>query len=220
MGNLCNKINLNTTQTNRNASEDVKLFSGALAKKNSPINNIKITNTYSIQTVFTTHQLNNEVKVAHYTPTIFPLVPIVNDKTYRICNESWKYIINKKCNENTSGISIFYNDFYKRLSSINDGNKIITFIENRSKGKNKIAEKGNIIIRIIKFVLDKENHTESKLQTLGKIYKKFNLDPYFYSIFIETLIYTISSNLDYKATHEVMTEWINLFAFIIKRILK
>jgi hemoglobin-like flavoprotein len=162
---------------------------------------------------------SNDIVIAHYTPSIFPLVPIVNDKTYTICNDTWKYIFNKK-SENSSGISTFYNDFYKRLASTDDGNKIIIFIENNCKGKNKIAEKGNIIIQVIKFVLDKKSHNEYQFKKLWKIHKKLNIDLQFYPIFAETLIYTISDNLDYKATQAVMAEWINLFCYIMQSVFK
>jgi hemoglobin-like flavoprotein len=166
-------------------------------------------------------KIDNEIKIAHYTSCIFPLVPLINDNTYDICNESWKYIINKKIvNNNLSGISMFYNEFYKRLSLIDTNNKIITLIEKNCKGENKITAKGNLIIIIIKFALDKTQHTNAKFKKIKILAKKYNIDPYVYSIFLETLIYTISDNLEYNATHNIMKEWINLFAYILKEFLK
>jgi len=58
-----------------------------------------------------------EVQVAHYTPSIFPLVPIINTQINKLCIDSWKLICNKKemteSGIELSGITLFYNDFYE-----------------------------------------------------------------------------------------------------------
>ena len=40
-----------------------------------------------------------------------------------------------------------------------------------------------------------------------------------YSIFVQTLLYTISNQLENHANHEVMEAWVNLFSFIMKSML-
>ena len=65
-----------------------------------------------------------EVQVAHYTPSIFPLVPILNPGINRICSESWKIIVAKKemteSGFELNGITLFYNDFYARLDEVDE----------------------------------------------------------------------------------------------------
>ena len=66
--------------------------------------------------------------MAHYTPCIFPIIPIINQKINELCSESWKKnCSNKEILESgfeVSGITLFYNDFYERLSIVDEGHKI------------------------------------------------------------------------------------------------
>ena len=43
--------------------------------------------------------------------------------------------------------------------------------------------------------------------------------PWMYSAFVQTLLLTISSRLGHRATHDVMEAWVNVFAFVLKRML-
>ena len=75
-----------------------------------------------------------DVQVAHYTPSMFPLVPVINPEINAICAESWKKIVNKKeivkddQGMNTgavmAGITMFYNDFYTRLEEVDQQKKV------------------------------------------------------------------------------------------------
>ena len=167
-----------------------------------------------------------EVQVAHYTPSIFPLITIINPGINRICTESWKHIVAKKemteSGFELNGITLFYNDFYARLDEVDENKKIEAVLSAHSTGLNKIAEKGAIIIRIINYVLSlKQNdeQTQFRLYALGKAHAKREIRPYMYSIFVQCLLYTISSQLGLYASHEVMEAWVNTFSFVMKSML-
>ena len=167
-----------------------------------------------------------EVQVAHYTPSIFPLVPIINPGINRICTESWKIICAKKemteSGMELNGITLFYNDFYQRLDEVDENKKIEAVLSAHSTGVNKIAEKGAIIVRIVQYVLSlKQNDepTQFRLYALGKAHAKRDIRPYMYSIFVQCLLYTISNQLGLHASHEVMEAWVNMFSFIMKSML-
>jgi len=167
-----------------------------------------------------------EVQVAHYTPSIFPLVPIINTQINKLCIDSWKLICNKKemteSGIELSGITLFYNDFYERLQLVDENKKIESVLSAHSTGTNKIAEKGAIIIRIINYALSitkNDEQTQFRLYNLGKAHTKRAIRPYMYSVFIQTLLYTISNQLGLYATHEVMEAWVNVFSFIMKSML-
>jgi hemoglobin-like flavoprotein len=167
-----------------------------------------------------------EVQVAHYTPSIFPLVPIINSQINQLCVDSWKLICNKRETSESglelNGITLFYNDFYERLLLVDENNKIESVLSAHSTGMNKIAEKGAIIIRIINYALSitkNDEQTQFRLYNLGKAHTKRTIRPYMYSVFVQTLLYTISNQLGLYATHEVMEAWVNVFSFIIKSML-
>ena len=167
-----------------------------------------------------------DVQVAHYTPSIFPLVPIINETNNQICVDSWKLICNKKeiteSGVELNGITLFYNDFYERLNNVDENKKIESILSAHSTGLNKIAEKGAIIIRIINYTLSinrNDEQTQFRLFNLGKAHAKRAIRPYMYSIFVQTLLYTISNQLGLYATHEVMEAWVNIFSFIMKSML-
>ena len=167
-----------------------------------------------------------DVQVAHYTPSIFPLVPIINSQINRLCVDSWKLIYSKKEKTDSgvelTGITLFYNDFYERLKLVDENRKIESVLSAHSTGLNKIAEKGAIIIRIINYVLSitkNDEQTQFRLYNLGKAHTKRAIRPYMYSIFVQTLLYTIANQLGIYATHEVMEAWVNVFSFIMKSML-
>ena len=170
-------------------------------------------------------RLGNKYAI-HYTPSIFPLVPIINSEINQLCIDSWKLICNKKETTESgvelTGITLFYNDFYERLSLVDENRKIESILSAHSTGLNKIAEKGAIIIRIINYALSirkNDEQTQLRLYNLGKAHTKRSIRPYMYSVFIQTMLYTISNQLGLYATHEVMEAWVNVFSFIIKSML-
>ena len=167
-----------------------------------------------------------DIKVAHYTPSIFPLIPVINIKNNKLCTDSWKIICNKRemmeSGIELTGITLFYNDFYERLHTVDENKKIESVLSAHSTGLNKIAEKGAIIIRIVNYALSlskNDEETQFRLYNLGKAHATRSIRPYMYSIFIQTLLYTISNQLGTDATHEVMEAWVNIFAFIMKSML-
>ena len=196
---------------------------------NNKNSSILATNTdiISIQTQMKLkYDIPIEVQVAHYTPSIFPLVPIINPTINKLCVDSWKYIVQKRemtaSGIELTGITLFYNDFYERLNIVDENKKIESVLSSHSYGLNKIAEKGAIIIRIVNYALSlttNDEQTQFRLYTLGKAHAKRAIRPYMYSIFVQTLLYTISNQLENHANHEVMEAWVNLFSFIMKSML-
>jgi len=172
------------------------------------------------------YKIAEEVKVAHYTPSIFPLIPLINHNTCQICKKSWKIICDKKEMSESglelTGITLFYNDFYDHLLTMDENVKIEAVLSAHSTGKNKIVEKGAIIIRIINYILsiDKnDEQTQYRLYNLGKAHARRNIRPYMYSIFVQTMLYTIANQLELHASHEVMEAWVHMFAFVMKSML-
>jgi len=58
-----------------------------------------------------------------------------------------------------------------------------------------------------------------KVEGLAKIHSKRTIRPWMYSIFIETIMTTISFCLEEKATYEVSTAWTNLGAFVLRELI-
>lgn len=162
------------------------------------------------------------IQVAHYTPSGFPLTPIVTKKTQELTTKSWSKIVNKKGDDGSSGITSFYTEFYDRLDALDSSGKFEAVLSAHTSGVNKIAAKGEILIRIIKFALNIEGDSKSvqfQLYLLGKSHCQKKIRPWQYSVFVQALLYTIASRLGTDATHDVMTAWTNLFAFILKSML-
>ena len=147
------------------------------------------------------------IQVAHYTPTTFPLVPMISPETNQLCKDSWQLIIAKREETESgfelNGITLFYNDFYERLTVMDENKRIEGVLAAHTAGINQIAEKGAIIIRIINYVLSlKENSevTQFRLYALGKAHAARKIRPYMYSIFVQTLLYTIAAQLGVYAS--------------------
>jgi len=92
-----------------------------------------------------------------------------------------------------------------------------------STGVNKIAAKGQILMRIMQYVLaidiDHPKELQYSLFMLGKSHNHKQIRPWQYSIFVQTMINTLASRLGSNATHDVMAAWVNLFAFVMKTML-
>eukprot|EP00607_Mallomonas_marina_P008568 CAMPEP_0182418242 /NCGR_PEP_ID=MMETSP1167-20130531/2733_1 /TAXON_ID=2988 /ORGANISM="Mallomonas Sp, Strain CCMP3275" /LENGTH=270 /DNA_ID=CAMNT_0024592373 /DNA_START=255 /DNA_END=1067 /DNA_ORIENTATION=+ len=168
-----------------------------------------------------------EVAVAHFTPSSFPLLPTVNKHSTKLCADSWESILSGGYEEDadgnrTSGMTRFYNEFYERLEVFDSSGKFEAVLSRHSSGSDKIAAKGAILIRIVKFVLKIEEdnkQTQLLLYMLGKSHSQKSIRPWQYSVFVQTLLITISSRLGTQATTDVMASWVNLFAFIMKSML-
>ena len=166
------------------------------------------------------------VQVAHFTPSSFPLVPIINSKTTNFCSTSWsKIVANDAVDEygaSVSGMTAFYSEFYDRLDALDSTGKFEAVLSRHSSAENKVEAKGAILIRIINFVLNIEADTRDvqlNLFMLGKSHSQKSIRPWQYSVFIQTLLNTIASRLGTEATGQVMEAWVNLFAFVMKSML-
>jgi hemoglobin-like flavoprotein len=167
-----------------------------------------------------------EVQVAHYTPASFPLIPVITPATSAKIVASWDKIVRKEhIDENgakTAGITVFYNEFYEHLYKIDTAGKFEAVLARHVNGSNQIAAKGAIIVRIIKYICsvkDDSPETFKKLYTLGKMHNRLSIRPWQYSVFVQTLLLTISSRLGTEATNDVMDAWVNMFAFVLRSML-
>jgi hypothetical protein len=105
---------------------------------------------------------------------------------------------------------------------LDSSGKFEAVLSAHTSGTNKIAAKGEILIRIIKFALAINGDNPAvqlQLYMLGKSHVQRRIRPWMYSMFLDALLYTISSRLGAEATHEVMEAWVNLFAFILRSML-
>ncbi|CAM9245092.1 unnamed protein product, partial [Ectocarpus fasciculatus] len=166
------------------------------------------------------------LQVAHYTPSSFPLVPVVNKHTNELMEASWALIIQRHETEShgvsRSGITTFYNDFYERLSTLDTSGRFEAVLTRNVDGLGKLQAKGAILIRIIKFLISIEEDnpsTQYKLYTLGKSHSQKGIRPWQYAIFAQTLLLTVSARLGTSATNEVMEAWVNMLAFVLKSML-
>jgi hemoglobin-like flavoprotein len=119
-------------------------------------------------------------------------------------------------------MTAFYNEFYERLQMFDSSGKFDAVLSRHSGGQNKIAAKGAIILRIVNFVVRIQGDSKGNamlLFMLGKSHSKKAIRPWQYSIFVQTLLNTISSRLGREATSDVMEEWVNLFAFVMQGML-
>lgn len=164
--------------------------------------------------------------VAHFTPSSFPLIPTVNAQSSLLCTTSWAKIVSRCVQVDRhctiSGMTAFYNEFYERLQMFDSSGKFDAVLSRHSGGQNKIAAKGAIILRIVNFVVRIQGDSKANamlLFMLGKSHSKKAIRPWQYSIFVQTLLNTISSRLGREATSDVMEAWVNLFAFVMQGML-
>lgn len=164
-----------------------------------------------------------ELLVAHFTPSSFPVIPVINKATAKTCGDSWRIIVNSTAEgSQTSGITAFYNLFYDRLEIFDTEGRFEAVLSRHSSAQNKIAAKGGILIRIVQFVLKIEGDStkvQTSLYMLGKSHSQKGIRPWQYSVFVQTLLMTIASRLGSDATSDVMESWVNLFAFVMKSML-
>ena len=166
-----------------------------------------------------------QVMVAHFTPSSFPLIPTVNEQSSLLCTQSWGTIVAQVIKvddySQISGMTAFYNEFYERLKMFDSSGKFDAVLSRHSGGQNQIAAKGAIILRIVKFVvrIKSDAQNDMLLYMLGKSHSQKAIRPWQYSIFVQTMLNTISSRLGRDATSDVMEAWVNLFAYVMKGML-
>jgi hemoglobin-like flavoprotein len=166
------------------------------------------------------------IQVAHFTPSSFPLVPLISRQVNKLCSTSWNILVEQEFEGEggtvVSGITMFYNEFYKRLAVFDNKGMFEAVLSRHSGSANKIAVKGSILVRIIKYVLaitEDSEETQLALFVLGKSHRQKHIRPWQYSVFIETLLNTLAHQLGIHATADVMYAWVNLFAFVLKLML-
>jgi hemoglobin-like flavoprotein len=166
------------------------------------------------------------LQIAHFTPASFPLVPVINRQVNKLCTASWNTLVEQEFEGEggtmISGITIFYNEFYKRLAIFDSKGMFEAVLSRHSGSANKVAVKGSILVRIIKYVLaifEDSEETQLALYVLGKSHQQKQIRPWQYSVFIETLLNTLANQLGVCATADVMYAWVNLFAYVLQSML-
>jgi hemoglobin-like flavoprotein len=172
-------------------------------------------------------EITLDVQVAHFTPACFPLAPTFNQQTSKICKKSWGTLMkmtykSTQTGLDTSSITVFYNEFYRKLYLYDTKHQFDSVLSKHLTGKgSNIAAKGAIIVRIVKFSLTIENNKSSidRLKRLGRSHALMGIEAWQYSVFVEVLLNTIASQLGTHATHDVMSCWVNLFSFIFQHMI-
>ena len=173
---------------------------------------------------------NVEACVEHFMPPTFPIIPVITPNTLKLCTESWNEIIREyeQVNElnistKISGMTLFYTEFYDLLDRLDPAGTFDAVLSLHCGGQNKIAAKGAILIRIVKFALNLDfsnpKQVDYQLFMLGKAHGQKTIRPWMYSVFIQCFLNTIGNRLGSKATSEVMGAWVNLFAYILRKML-
>eukprot|EP01041_Mallomonas_annulata_P010066 gene10066-20978_t len=167
-----------------------------------------------------------EIYVAHFTPSSFPVIPVMNKKLSALCNSSWQKVMTSDytsdSGEVTSGLVMFYNDFYERLETVDTSGKIESVLSRSASSENKVAAKGGVLIRIINYVLlieEDSKSTQTMLYMLGVSHSQKHIRPWSYSVLVQTLLLTLAARLGTDASNAVMEAWVNVFAFIMKSML-
>jgi hemoglobin-like flavoprotein len=154
-------------------------------------------------------------------------MPSINKRSSQLCSESWQKLVGKDVSDGSdgtnsvSGLTAFYTDFYDRLDVVDSGGRFEAILSRHSSG-DKVASKGAILLRIIKFVLrieEDNKQTQMILYMLGKSHAQKLIRPWQYSVFVQTLLNTISARLGTDATNDVMEAWVNLFAYVMRSML-
>lgn len=179
-----------------------------------------------LQRNFARRTVPMEVAVAHYTPSSFPLVPIINKHSCKIIADSWQIVVKNEIKDSygnsTSGITAFYNEFYERLEVQDTSGRFDAVLTRNVDGMSKLQAKGAILIRIIKFVMaieEDSREVQYSLYMLGKSHALKGIRPWQYTVFVQTLLLTLSSRLGTNASNSVTEAWVNMFAFVMQSML-
>jgi hemoglobin-like flavoprotein len=166
-----------------------------------------------------------EIQIAHYTPASFPMTPVVNQHTLDLCRESWAIVLKPTVRDDgqeIAGLTAFYSEFYETLDVVDKSGKFENILVQHSGGLDSIVAKGAILLRIVNYALTVQPESERcrlSLYMLGKSHNHKQIRPWQYAVFVQVLLNTLSACLKEYATHEVMTAWVNLFAFMLRNML-
>jgi hypothetical protein len=108
------------------------------------------------------------------------------------------------------------------LDVFDSAGKFDAILSQHVGSNSKIAAKGAILIRIVDFVskiTENNKQTQMVLYMLGKSHANKAIRPWQYSVFIQTLLNTISSRLGVDASSRVMESWVHLFAYVMQHML-
>jgi hemoglobin-like flavoprotein len=157
--------------------------------------------------------------LAHYTPSIFPLIPVITNKTLELCKSSWATIKALKQKDLTgadiSGAVYFYDQFYNRLFDRHTLYK---------KLFPDIKTAGSVLIKVMNLACKlNPNELEDSIKTLtdlGIYHQMKDIRPWQYSVYAETLLPTIRHCIGSDSEgDDVMSEWAHLIAFVLKHLL-
>lgn len=177
------------------------------------------------QAIFQSFESSLAVHVSHYSPPQFPMKPEISRASIEVCKTTWAKILEPTTLDGVemSGMTAFYTSFYNLLEVYDKQGKFESVLTQHAAGLNPAAAKGAILIRIINFALaidpENEERTNHVMFTLGKSHNHKRIRPWQYSVFVQCLINTLSIRLGVVATNDVMNAWVNLFAFIMQRLL-
>ena len=167
-----------------------------------------------------------ELQVAHFMPTSFPLLPVVSEKATALVGDSWRLITETEVVDEhgakISGLTAFYTEFYRRLSAVDTKGHFESVLVKFSAGQNKIAAKGAILVRIVKFAVRTDFSSKDAVRALyqlGRLHNRMRIRPWMYSVFVTNLLLTIADRLGSKATNLVMEAWVHVFAHIMRAML-
>lgn len=161
--------------------------------------------------------------MSQYTLTTFPDIPIITQESNEICYNTWNKIINTDIT-NADGVILqgkvaFYNEFYGVLKIVDTCGIIDGVLLENSKIQDNELTKMSILLRIVKNIINIKNDsekTQKKLYMLGNFHSTKHIKPFFYSIFVKTLLQSIYVLLGVSSTEEIMDAWINQIAFVMK----
>jgi hemoglobin-like flavoprotein len=158
--------------------------------------------------------------IEHYQPYEFPICPVLNSDTQRLVKDSWQKIVETSYDSKDtqsgkmSGASYFYNHFFEQLFiRLADFARIFPDIKSRADIFSKVMA-FCISIRVEELDLVK-----MKLWHLGQMHKSIIHHPYLFGIYATNIHSTIRYCLGESATHEVMSAWLHLLAFILRGML-
>ncbi len=164
--------------------------------------------------------MSRQVKLEHYQPQEFPLIPVISTDTHLLTNESWKKISDREYEDaetqsgKVKGAIFFYNTFFKLLfdKSTDFRTKFPTVISQASVMSKVIA----ICLSIEYNKLDLQT---TQLKELGLKHRYLVQDPWQFGIYATTIHSALKICLDTDATPQVMTAWLNVLAFILRTML-
>mmetsp|Transcript_14342 Transcript_14342/g.21101 ORF Transcript_14342/g.21101 Transcript_14342/m.21101 type:complete len:239 (-) Transcript_14342:134-850(-) len=163
----------------------------------------------------------NMTYVEHYLPPTFPIDVTLHEKMLEKCRFTWGILSNgtaqgMSTQVGRAGIVLLYDEFYFRLFK-----RAKRFEEIFAS----IQQRGEVLMKAMEFLLaldgDDREVERKRLYYLGRSHRfKKGVRPWHFSVYAETLLETIMFWLGSDANSSVGEAWTNLFAYVLKRMLK